>query len=77
MVQPVTNDIGAQHTARMIRMFRDRLRIVEAERACLVGMIEELTDVLFTYRRGIRMVRAQEAADAEAAGTEQKGEAGG
>lgn len=57
MVRPVTNDIGAQHTARMIKMFRDRLRLVNAERACLDSMVEELTDVLLQYRQGVRRAR--------------------
>lgn len=54
MVQPVTSERGALHTARVIRMFRERLRLVEAERDCLVGMIDELTTVLFDYRQGTR-----------------------
>lgn len=50
-MQPVTSEHGARHTARMIRMFRERLRLVETERACLTGMIDELTTVLFDYRQ--------------------------
>lgn len=51
MVRPVTSERSAQHAARTIKLFRERLNIVEAERACLIGMINELTDALLEYQK--------------------------
>jgi hypothetical protein len=60
MVQPVTNEQRAQHVARMIKMFRERLRKVEAEQACLNGLVNELTMELLDYRRQEAIKRARQ-----------------
>lgn len=51
MVQPVTNEQQAQHTAEVIRRFRERRRLVELEQVCLGALIEELTTELLRYRQ--------------------------
>lgn len=52
MAQPVETEQQAQVAAYWIRRFRERLQLVEAERASLNGIIRELEDELFKYRSG-------------------------
>ncbi len=55
MAQPVTDDIQAQHAARMIKLFRDRKRTLDLERECIDAMIDDLTRRLLRYRQSVRL----------------------
>jgi hypothetical protein len=78
MVWAVTNEQQAQQTARMLQLFRERLRTLDLERTCVTAMINELQEQLIQYRGGIREMLNREAEEAERVADQiEKGDTGG